>query len=415
MKTPAIPDNEATRLFELKNFEILDTPPESQFDEIVKMAAIVCHTPISLVSLVDAERQWFKAHQGIEVSETPRDVSFCGHAILGTDVFIVPDADQDFRFRDNPLVTGDANVKFYAGAPLITINKQVLGTLCVIDHKPRYLNGDQIQMMKYLANQVVSQLELRKALIAKEESHHHLEELSNAILDRDERLRYFEKLQHLSDMSASICHEVNNPLAVIMLGVEQVKRQIEKLCKGAPQEYTALNRIGESAQRISKVISGLKMYAEGVHANKNLVSVRQIIEEALVPSSDKIEALGINFCFSGDETALIYCNHSQIVQVMNNLIGNAVDAVENLSDKWITVDVSRYDLRTTRIRISDSGTGINPDVEHKIMQPFYTTKDSLKGTGLGLSIVRGIILEHNGEFRYEKFNGHTSFVIELND
>lgn len=394
MKTPDIPDNEAARLVELKKFDILDTPPEIQFDEITKMAALVCHTPIALVSLVDSERQWIKAHQGIDITETPRSLSFCGHAILGTDVFIIPDTDQDSRFRDNPYVTGGAKVKFYAGAPLITKNKQIIGTLCVIDHKPRYLNGDQIQLLKYLANHVVSQLELRKAIV-----------------DRETLAR----LQHLSDMSAGICHEVNNPLAVIMLGVEQVRRQIDKYCKGNDQEYNALNRISESAQRISTVISGLKMYADGVHTNKSLVPVRQIVEEALSISADRIKKLNIDFCYSGDETALIYCNKAQIFQVMNNLISNAVDAIEHLPERWITIDVSRYNLRTTRIRITDSGTGINPDIEHKIMQPFYTTKENLKGTGLGLSITRGIILEHNGEFRYEKYRGHTSFVVELND
>lgn len=162
MKLAPIIVNETDRLLELYAYRILDSQPESEFDDIAQIAAIVCQAPIALVSLIDEDRQWFKAKVGLVADETSRDVSFCGHAIESDDIFIVQDADQDPRFRDNPLVTGEPFVKFYAGAPLKTPSGQRLGTLCVIDHKPRYLTNEQIQVLKKLSGQVIAQLELRK-------------------------------------------------------------------------------------------------------------------------------------------------------------------------------------------------------------------------------------------------------------
>lgn len=154
--------NEAERLAALRRYEILDTPPEPAFDRIVRLASYMLGTPISLVSLIDETRQWFKAHQGIETSQTPRSMAFCAHAILGDDVFVVPDARADRRFADNPLVTGEPNIRFYAGAPLHTPEGHRLGTLCVIDRRPRTLDDEKRALLADLSALVVDALELRR-------------------------------------------------------------------------------------------------------------------------------------------------------------------------------------------------------------------------------------------------------------
>jgi GAF domain-containing protein len=160
--TAPIPQNESKRLKVLWQYEVLDTVPEEVFDDLTELAARICEAPIALISLVDEKRQWFKSKVGVTVSETSRDVSFCAYAITQGELFIVPDATRDDRFANNPFVTSDPKIRFYAGAPLITPDGHALGTLCVIDKVPRELRPEQKQALVILARHVVSQLELRR-------------------------------------------------------------------------------------------------------------------------------------------------------------------------------------------------------------------------------------------------------------
>lgn len=173
---PVLTDaEEAERLAALRRYQILDTPPEAAFDDLTAIAAAICGTPIALVSLVDDERQWFKSAHGLPVSETPRSQAFCAHALTSRALLEVPDATADARFADNPLVTGDPHIRFYAGAPLVTADGQTLGTLCVIDTSVRTLDPGQRAGLEALARQVVAQLELRRlAALQREEGRHQL-------------------------------------------------------------------------------------------------------------------------------------------------------------------------------------------------------------------------------------------------
>jgi GAF domain-containing protein len=171
------PPNEERRLRALHGVEILDTPAEKAFDDLVRLAAYVCETPIAAVSFVDHDRQWFKAKVGLEVPETKRDISFCAHAVtLPDEPLIVPDASLDVRFSDNPLVTGEPKIRFYAGAPLVTEDGLVLGTLCVIDHVPKELSAAQIKALTVLRNQVMRELELHRKNIELSEANKKLEQ-----------------------------------------------------------------------------------------------------------------------------------------------------------------------------------------------------------------------------------------------
>lgn len=146
----------------MRALEILDTPPERAFDDLTRLAALVCQTPVALVTLVDAERQWFKSKVGFSLEQTSRDASFCSHAILQPDVFVVEDATKDERFASNPLVTSEPHIRFYAGAPVTTSSGDAVGTLCIIDRVPRVPTAGQLEALKTLARQVSSLLQLRQ-------------------------------------------------------------------------------------------------------------------------------------------------------------------------------------------------------------------------------------------------------------
>ncbi|WCL49350.1 PP2C family protein-serine/threonine phosphatase [Leptospira sp. GIMC2001] len=161
MKANLPPDEEA-RLAELKSFQLLDSATEQDFDDLVKVASQILQTPTALISLVDSDRQWFKAKVGMELDETNRDIAFCAHAILDPkELLVVPDATKDKRFSDNPLVTGSNGIRFYLGAPLITQNGHAIGTLCAIDRIPREINQEKMECLRILAKQTMAQIELR--------------------------------------------------------------------------------------------------------------------------------------------------------------------------------------------------------------------------------------------------------------
>jgi GAF domain-containing protein len=158
-----IPAREVERLDTLNSFGVLDTAPESVFDDIVTLARQICDAPMAAVSLVDHDRQWFKARAGFEIQETPREIAFCSHAILGAEILEVPDAGADERFASNPLVTDDPGIRFYAGAPLLTEDGLAVGTVCVLDREPRQLSDDQKGALAALSRQAVAQLDARRA------------------------------------------------------------------------------------------------------------------------------------------------------------------------------------------------------------------------------------------------------------
>ncbi|MEX2596124.1 MAG: GAF domain-containing protein, partial [Salibacteraceae bacterium] len=208
--------NEKDRLASLHSFSILDSKPEKDFDNITALAADICNVPVSLVSFVDKDRQWFMSNHGTETKETPRQVSFCAHAILQDDIFIVSDARKDDRFKDNPSVTGKSNIVFYAGVPLIDKEGLPIGSLCVIDHKPRTLEKRQINALKTLATQVMNLLYLRKN-----------EQEINSL-----NMQLIAKNQDLEKFAMVLAHDIKSPLnnikGALHLLADDINEKVDK-------------------------------------------------------------------------------------------------------------------------------------------------------------------------------------------
>ena len=193
MKSAAVPDDEVERLKSLRILEILDSVPEQAFDDLTLLAATLCDAPLSFVSLIDTNRQWFKSHYGTELEQTARELAFCAHAILVPDqIMEVPDTTLDVRFADNPLVLGGPRIRFYAGAPLVTDEGHALGTLCVLDQRPRQLESRQRAALQALARQTAVQLKLRSMHRALQEA------LESARTYQHELEEYQSRLRHLN-------------------------------------------------------------------------------------------------------------------------------------------------------------------------------------------------------------------------
>jgi diguanylate cyclase (GGDEF)-like protein len=231
---PEIPEREVQRLAALRALGILDTAPEERFDRLTRMARRLFDVPIALVSLVDQNRQWFKSCVGLDVRETDRDISFCGHAILGDSIFIIPDAARDARFADNPLVVEEPRIRFYAGCPLKFLDGSKLGTLCIIDQKPRQLDQDDLETLKDLAGMV--ERELAAVQLAT------LDELTNINNRRGFML--------LAEHSLKLCERQKIPAVLVYFDLNQFKPINDRF--GHAEGDRALTAFAEQVRSLSR-------------------------------------------------------------------------------------------------------------------------------------------------------------------
>ncbi len=219
-----LPSDEELRLKDLASYQILDTHPEDDFDGLIEIAAKICDCPISLISLVTDDKQWFKAKRGLEEKETPREISFCAHAILSNNVMSVEDARTDPRFSDNPLVTGKVNIQFYAGVPIVSPSGHNLGTICVLDNKPRKLTVEQEKLLKILSAQITKLLDLRKKnIIIRERADEIITWKTGSIknlIQKDEEKRM--------EIAVNLHEDLAQRLAISMLNLDMAVMNEEK-------------------------------------------------------------------------------------------------------------------------------------------------------------------------------------------
>lgn len=258
MYTPPILINEHERLQDLYEYNILDTHAESDFDELVELASHICKCPISLITLLDKDRQWFKAKIGLEISDMPRDVAFCSYAILQDDVMVIEDTTKDERFCDNPTVIGFPNVRFYAGVPIISPAGHKLGTICVADRRPRVLSSEERRILKLLANQATKLLEIRKKNILIKEKSEEIVRLKAKAISRYMQDTENEKKAIAVYLHEQFAQEIASSLMYLdMVKTEQADKQLEYIQAVEQQLINTLNNIRDLSYKITPLANQL--------------------------------------------------------------------------------------------------------------------------------------------------------------
>ncbi|MCC2616492.1 response regulator [Aestuariibacter halophilus] len=371
MESARLPDDEAQRLAALYSYDVLDSEAEKDFDDLTRLASDICQTPISLISLVDPDRQWFKSKVGLDADETSRDIAFCAHAILQNEVFEVQDTLQDPRFRDNPLVTDNPNIRFYAGTPLITPSGHAIGTLCAIDNKPRQLSAFQREALAILGRQVISQLELRRR--------HH---------QQKQALRHYQ--EYLSDIS----HELRTPLNAI-IGLSQLLLE-PKTADGLPSQVQKhLESIEYSGQRLLSLVDTV-LELQRIDAKKmpvqwtsiELKSWTEKLHGMLMPSLAR-KQLVLNVHVDPAVPDTVTSDEAKLSQIALNLLNNAI----KFSPQGGHIELQCYaGSDYWDMVVKDQGPGLSAEQQARLFNRFeqVSKQTHREGTGLGLVICRAL-------------------------
>lgn len=373
MHKPETPDNEHFRSKSLQEYKILDTLEEAEYDALTKIAAEICGTPIALVSLVDGNRQWFKSHHGLDATQTPRDFSFCAHAINTPDeLFIIPDATKDERFFDNPLTTDGPHVIFYAGAPLNTKDGYALGTLCVIDTKPREgLTEGQKESLRALGNQVISQLELRK-------KNRLLEELNNEIIKKNIQLNQF---------AHRLTHDLKVPISGVNSLLTFIKEDYKTLIKNTELEEW-IDLIYSRNEYMDFLINGILEYTKVANDDVYFEDFNvETVVQYILNNGVLHTPIHVNYI---DCDVII--NHSKIgfVQIIQNLLSNTIKHTDKKEcNVWLTFKENETSFS---FLYEDDGPGIPQEYREKVFGLFETVNsNSSKNSGIGLATIKAIV------------------------
>ncbi len=407
------PANEADRIRSLEHLGILDSAPEAGFDDVVLLATTLCDTPIALVSLVDRERQWFKACIGLDVRETHRDLAFCAHAILApSDVLVVEDATLDPRFEHSALVLGPPYIRFYAGAPIISDAGLPMGTVCVIDTRPRSLSEPQRLALQALARQTASLMQLRMLNEQHEQRAaaltQELEHAQGHNRTTERNLRHSQRVSSLGMLTASISHDFNNLLQALSASLQLIRMRARRPADVENLSDTGLQAVEHGRQLVSRLLSSVRQDGPElicIDVSERLEAARDLL----------LRSVGNEMELSFDLAARgwgVLCVEAQLHAAILNLLANARDAMSGPGKACITTQMESIedDLRLPEgdylvISVTDNGPGMPDELAKRIFEPFFTTKKTGLGTGLGLAQVQEFAVNAGGGVRVETSPG----------
>lgn len=395
MISAPVPDDEPQRVAELVSYDVLDTDTETLFDELTQLASQICETPIALISLVDPDRQWFKSRVGLDATETSRSIAFCSHAILQREVFEINNAKEDPRFHDNPLVTGDPNIRFYAGAPLVTPSGHAIGTLCTISDKPKALTESQKEALTTLSHSVIAHLELRR---------------KNRDLERTSKFR--------SDFLSYLSHEVRTPLNAINTFSRLLEGEAKSL--QLPRSFTEpLGHISKSGERLLEIVNSVldlkQLEAGKMRVTPRAVSTHDLFTHLFSLTNIRAEDEHVLFEYVIDESVpkSVDLDDTKYSQIALNILSNAVKYTPE--NKRIFAQV-KYKKGTLIFTVKDEGIGISEEEQAKLFKPFERMDNahSIDGTGLGLNITKQLIALMKGSMKFKsELNQGTRVTISV--
>jgi len=407
VSSPLQSGDEEKRLQALQRYEILDTLPERAYDDLTSLAAQICGTPIALVSLIDRDRQWFKSAIGVDVKETPRDIAFCSHAIEQTGIFEVEDATADPRFENNPLVTGEVGIRFYAGAPLITPEGFGIGTICVIDRKARRLTPEQRSALEALSRRVLAELELRRTV----------SDLKRA------KVMAESANQAKSEFLANMSHEIRTPMNGI-IGMTELALKSDLSDRQRHYLTTVKNLSSDLLDIVNDILDFSKIESRQIELDYNPFDLRELVSRAVNPLAARAQAKELEFHvrIAPEVPNWVAGDASRVRQILVNLVGNAVKFT---SRGQILVEVRKADEQPeekerarVRFTVTDTGAGIPRSKQTAIFQRFTQADSSVSrrfgGTGLGLAICNTLVEVMDGRIWLESEEGHgSSFHFEI--
>ncbi len=399
MIEPAIPENETNRLEALRKLNLLGGFSERQYDEITKLATYICKTPISLISIIGENDNWFLSKTGTEISGNLRIYSHCGHAILNPgNVMEVSDARQDERFKDNPYTLAPQPIIFYMGIPLMDKNGHALGTLCVMDHVPRQMDEQQKTALKYLAHQVTNLFELRTR-------NNHLKKIQKELKERNELLKNFAGI---------VSHDMKMPLANIIMTIDLVKTKYGKDLNEQILSY--LDNLKNSAFSLSDYVTGILAHYESDNLSKEGRSEQFDLNDLLEDIVDMLyitDDCAINFPKKNRE---MLCNKIALEQILLNLINNSA----KYNDKeTIIIDIKCKEVGDFYFfKVRDNGIGIPKEKQSEIFKLFSIVAEAdrkgKKGNGIGLSTVKKLVENLGGNIKVSSTTGKgTTFKFSI--